>query len=116
MDIQFGGEGADRFVFEFRDDSPDIIRDFVSGTDTLVLDTTGLGIPETPALVGDGPITFLTGEGVPLDFGYTGTPLVYFDTNTNAIWLDVNGGDSFDSYNLAGLETGTLTAGDIEFV
>ena len=111
VDVLFGGSGADNFIFEFRDDSPDIIRDFVSGTDKLVLNATGLGLP---ASAEGQPLTFLSGEGVPQDFGFTGTPLLYLDTTTNALWLDANGGDSFDSYNIAGLETGTITAEDIE--
>lgn len=90
-DVLFGGAGADTFVFEFSDEGPDIIRDFISGEDTLEFSAAGLGIGSGPGVT-TGPngevlqdFNFKSGAGLPIDFLDPGTPLIYFDTNTNAI-------------------------------
>jgi len=115
-DVLFGGTGADTFYFNGRHDSPDVVRDFVSGEDQILLNGTALGLtrPEdnSSTLSGD-DVPLVTGEGLPASFDTTGSSVLYLDTNTNAVWIDPTGGTTEDIYNVFGLETGTLAADDI---
>ncbi len=85
-DVLSGGQGADVFVF---DEGADRITDFVTGEDSLVLDT---------ALWGGGPLTQATfdsfvadsgSQGILLDFGNYNTLLVSGVTDQTALFEDI---------------------------
>jgi Ca2+-binding RTX toxin-like protein len=109
VDVLFGGADADDFLFRATDEGEDLIRDFVTGEDRIVLDAAAFGIA-TGTLAGQG--IWQTGAGLPADFG-TGGPVLYFDTVFNALFYDTDGGTSGNATALFALETGTLTEGDI---
>ncbi|MDG4647055.1 calcium-binding protein [Roseibacterium sp. SDUM158017] len=110
VDVLFGGAGADEFVFRAADEGEDLIRDFVTGVDRIVLDAAAFGLGAAGALAGTG--VWQTGEGLPSDFG-TGGPVLYYETFYRALWFDADGGGSGDARALFALETGGLSEGDI---
>jgi RHS repeat-associated protein len=109
VDILFGGTGADEFVFGAPGEGEDLIRDFVTGEDRIVLDAAAFGIA-TGNLSGQG--VWQTGAGLPGDFG-GGGPVLYFDTVFNALFHDPDGGTSGNATALFALETGVLAEGDV---
>ena len=117
--VFIGGDGADTFVLNATDDSGDVIQDFVSGEDSLVLGT-AFGFDEGTAQNG---VNFSVIGG-----GYDGTnagsntahangdaSLVYSEAD-NALYFDENGKDA-DGYSVvASLNPGAnVVADDIHF-
>ncbi len=112
VDVLWGGLGADTFVFADPSHGGDVVRDFISGTDTINISQTGFGLSVNGALAAD---MFETGNGLPSDFAASG-PVFYLDTTGNGLWFDPTGGTSTDVTIVAGFETGTPVLSDIFIV
>ncbi len=112
IDVLWGGLGADTFVFSDPSHGGDVVRDFVSGTDTIHIDQAGFGLGVNGALPAG---MFETGSGLPSSFAASG-PVFYLDTTGNGLWFDPTGGSSADVTIVAGFETGTPELSDIFIV
>ena len=106
-----GGAGVDHFEI-ITSDAEDLFLDFTSGTDRVVLDRAGLGIAGGATLAA----MWQTGAGLPADFGGS-SPVLYYDTNFRALFLDLDGGSSGNATALFSLaEGGTLNLADLLLV
>lgn len=110
-DVYNGGAGVDHFEI-ITADAEDLFLDFTSGTDRVVLDRAGLGIAAGATLAG----MWQTGAGLPANFGGT-TPVLYYDTNFRALFLDLDGGSSGNAVALFSMTEGsTLNLADLLLV
>lgn len=110
FDTYEGGAGVDRFVISSKDVA-DQFLDFTSGTDKLVLNRAGLGISTSASLAN----MFETGSALPTTFG-DGDAVLYFDTSTRTLFLDLDGGSSSNATALFSMQIGgTLTLSDLLF-
>jgi serralysin len=110
-DVYHGGAGVDHFEI-ISADAEDLFLDFASGVDRVVLDRAALGIAAGATLAG----MWQTGAGLPANFGGTG-PVLYYDTNFRALFLDLDGGSSGNATALFSLaEGGTLALADLLLV
>ncbi|MFN4193348.1 MAG: hypothetical protein ACK4FR_10440, partial [Tabrizicola sp.] len=108
-DVYHGGLGVDHFVINTAD-AEDLFLDFTSGTDRVVLDRAALGIAAGATLAG----MWQTGAGLPASFG--SGPVLYWDTNFRALFLDLDGGSSDNAVALFSMEEGcSLALGDLMF-
>ncbi|MFN4203915.1 MAG: calcium-binding protein [Tabrizicola sp.] len=108
-DVYHGGLGVDHFVINTAD-AEDLFLDFTSGTDRVVLDRAALGIAAGATLAG----MWQTGAGLPASFG--SGPVLYWDTNFRALFLDLDGGSSDNAVALFSMEEGcSLAPGDLMF-
>ena len=109
VDVLTGGTGADTFYFADKTDEEDIIRDFVSGVDSVLINLVGFGISEA--------VDFFTGDSLPAQIGSGTESVLYFETETNGLWFyDVSSDPDGELVKVAGFETGTLIASDIDFI
>jgi len=109
VDILFGGAGADIFLFSDKNDEEDVIRDFVTGVDQIMIDLVGFGISDA--------YDFFAGSGLPAALNDTGSSALYFETETKGLWLyDASDEEGLDQIKIAGLETGTITYDDIGYL
>jgi Ca2+-binding RTX toxin-like protein len=109
-DVYHGGLGVDHFVINTAD-AEDLFLDFTSGTDRVVLDRAALGIAAGATLAG----MWQTGAGLPASFG--SGPVLYWDTNFRALFLDLDGGSSANAVALFSTEEGcSLALGDLMFL
>ena len=109
VDVLFGGEGADTFLFTDKTHAEDVIRDFISGVDQVLIDLSGFGLSDA--------LAFFSGDGLPAQIGDNTEPALYFETETKGLWLfDTSGGEETDQIKIVGLETGELTTDDIAFI
>jgi hypothetical protein len=81
-DVLRGGAGADRFVFAL--DSIDLVADFVSGLDKIVVSAAGFG----GGLAENGAVALIA-NGAPVALG-TGGQFLY-DTDDGRLWFDADG-------------------------
>ncbi len=109
VDIHWGGLGADSFVFSSPSDGGDVVRDFVSGIDTIVINQTGFGLGASGPLSSE---MFESGDGLPAGFTASG-PVFYLETVGGGLWFDPTGGSSSDVVIVAGFETGRPDFSDI---
>jgi serralysin len=110
-DVYHGGAGVDHFEI-ITADAEDLFLDFTSGFDRVVLDRAALGIAGGATLAG----MWQTGAGLPTDFGGS-TPVLYYDTNFRALFLDLDGGSSGNAVALFSLTEGsTLSLADLLLV
>jgi serralysin len=110
-DVYHGGGGVDHFEI-ISADAEDLFLDFTSGFDRVVLDRAGLGIAAGATLAG----MFQSGAGLPTDFGGS-SPVLYYDTNFRALFLDLDGGSSGNAVALFSLTEGsTLGLADLLLV
>ena len=110
-DVYHGGAGVDHFEI-ITADAEDLFLDFTSGTDRVVLDRAGLGIAGGATLAA----MWQTGAGLPGTFGGT-SPVLYYDTNFRALFLDLDGGSSGNAVALFSMTEGsTLTLADLLLV
>jgi Ca2+-binding RTX toxin-like protein len=109
VDVLYGGTGADKFTWLLADEGGDVVRDFVSGTDTINLYTFGFTGPEGQLSA----TAFASGDGLPADLGSAN---YYFDLTGRGLWYDATGGASDDIRIIAGFETGTVDYTDIFLV
>ncbi len=110
-DVYHGGAGVDHFVFNTAD-AEDLLLDFTSGTDRVVLDRAALGIAGAATLAD----MWQTGAGLPGSFGGT-SPVLYYDTNFRALFLDLDGGSSANAVALFSLDVGqSLAVTDLLFL
>lgn len=109
VDILFGGAGADTFRFTDKTHEEDVIRDFESGVDQIVIDLAGFGVSQ--------PLTFYSGIGLPAQIGDGDAPALYYEEETKGLWFyDQTGAAGGSLIKIAGLETGDLTSSDLSFV
>ena len=113
IDILFGGAGADEFRFSRIADGGDVVRDFVSGVDTIAISAADFGFAYSGALL---QTNFSAGAGLPSKLWGTFGPHLYFDTENGGLWFDGTGGTTEDIVIVAGFETGFVTAADIWLV
>lgn len=106
VDILWGGEGANQFAFSDPTHEEDVVRDFVSGEDMILLGGTAFGLSE-------GNYTFASGSGLPADYGPAGTPVPYFEEDGKGLWFDPTGGGASDAVKIFGLETSVLHESDL---
>ncbi|MGH1350055.1 MAG: beta strand repeat-containing protein [Methyloligellaceae bacterium] len=112
IDVLYGDAGADTFYFTDPSEGGDVVRDFVSGVDTVGIDQAGFGL----AVSGPLPASmFETGAGLPANFSAAG-PVFYLDTVGQGLWFDPTGGSSADVMIVAGFETGVPALTDIEIL
>jgi serralysin len=109
IDVLWGDSGADQFLFFLASEGGDVIRDFVSGIDTVGISSLGFGLNFTGALRAG---MFESGNGLPATLAAIG-PVFYYDTTGHGLWFDATGGSSADITIIAGFETGTVKAADI---
>ena len=110
-DVYHGGAGVDHFVIVTAD-AEDLFLDFTTGTDKVVLDRAALGIAAGATLEG----MWQTGAGLPGSFGGT-SPVLFFDTNFRALFMDLDGGSSANAVALFSLDEGlTLALPDLLLV
>ncbi len=110
-DVYHGGAGVDHFEI-ITADAEDLFLDFTSGIDRVVLNRTALGIAGGATLAG----MWQTGAGLPGNFGGT-SPVLFYDTNFRALFLDLDGGSSANAVALFSLdEGGTLAFADLILV
>lgn len=107
-DVLVGGQGADEFLFRTAPTglNADLIRDFVSGEDQILLDDavfTGLGargpLPESAFRLGAGPAT---------DLGQR----ILYDQSLGLIFYDEDGSGGAEAVLLATLKPGTVLEAD----
>jgi serralysin len=111
FDTYLGGAGADRFTISAADVA-DQFLDFTSGVDKVGLSRSGLGIASSAVIAN----MWQTGSDLPTDFAGTATVLFY-DTTTRTLYLDIDGGLSSNATALFNLqEGGTLASTDFLFV
>ena len=103
-----GGEGADRFFLARPGDGVDLVRDFVSGIDSIAVGAAGFGLAASGALA---PSSFASGNGLPAGFQSNG-PLFYLETGARELWFDPTGGAANDARLVARFETQAPAAGD----
>ena len=107
-DVYHGGAGVDHFEI-ITADAEDLFLDFTSGTDRVVLDRQALGIAAGATLAG----MWQSGVGLPGSFGGS-TPVLFYDTNFRALFLDLDGGSAGNALALFSLDVGgTLALGDL---
>lgn len=107
-DVYHGGAGVDHFEI-ITADAEDLFLDFTSGTDKVVLNRLGLGLALDVTLAG----IWQTGAGLPGNLGVTG-PVLFYDTNFRALFLDLDGGSSANAVALFSLDEGcSLALGDL---
>lgn len=112
IDVLYGGAGADAFFVLGSGEGGDVIRDFASGEDRLLLDPLGFGLDNSWI----GPISetmFSSGNGLAASLG--AGPQFYLETAGQGLWFDATGGDTADIVIVAGFETGTPQWSDIFF-
>ena len=110
-DVYHGGAGVDQFVIVTAD-AEDLFLDFTTGTDKVVLDRAALGIAAGATLAG----MWQTGAGLPGGFDGS-SPVLFFDTNFRALFLDLDGGASSNAVALFSLDEGlTLALPDLLLV
>lgn len=112
IDVLYGGAGADRFFVLSAGEGGDVVRDFVSGEDRLLLDPTGFGLDSSWT----GQIAetmFSSGNGLASSLG--SGPQFYLETAGQGLWFDATGGDTSDIVIVAGFETGVPQWSDIYF-
>jgi Ca2+-binding RTX toxin-like protein len=112
IDVLYGGAGADTFFVLSAGEGGDVIRDFVSGEDRLLLDPTGFGLDGSFS----GQIAetmFSSGNGLALSLG--SGPQFYLETAGQGLWFDATGGDTSDIVIVAGFETSLPQWSDIWF-
>ena len=119
VDTLTGGEGGDQFMIAYNGagKNPDVITDFVSGTDLLMIDFSSLGLSaQALSLLSSGALSadsFVKGVGVnPLD------PNDYFilDTATGILYFDEDGSGPLSRIPLVKFTGGVDTrfnAGDV---
>jgi Ca2+-binding RTX toxin-like protein len=112
IDVLFGAAGADEFHFAAPGDGGDVVRDFVSGEDTISLRADAFGFGYTGALLAS---DFSAGAGLPSSFAATGAHL-YLDTSGGGLWFDPTGGHAGDVVIVAGFETGAPEYTDLFLV
>ncbi|WP_137111624.1 M10 family metallopeptidase [Rhodobacter sp. SY28-1] len=103
-DVYHGGAGVDHFEI-ITADAEDLFLDFTTGTDRVVLDRAGLGIAAGATLAA----MWQTGAGLPTNFGGT-SPVLYYDTNFRALFLDLDGGSSSNAVALFSMAEGSNLA------
>ncbi len=108
FDVLFGGEGADRFFLARPGDGVDLVRDFVSGVDSIAVGAAGFGLAASGAL---SPSSFASGSGLPAGFQSNG-PVFYLDTGRSELWFDRTGGAANDAQLVARFETQAPAVGD----
>lgn len=111
VDVLFGGAGADTFVFSDMTGIGDVVRDFISGTDRIEIQAGAFGVSNLAALAANQE----TGAGLPASFTATG-PVLYIETFWKGLWIDPDGGDASNMFNIFGMETGVLAFSDIDIV
>lgn len=110
-DVYHGGAGVDHFEI-ISADAEDLFLDFTTGVDRVVLDRAGLGLAGGLTIAG----LWQTGAGLPTNFGGT-SPVLYWDTNFRALFLDLDGGSSANAVALFSLAEGlTLSQTDLLLV
>ncbi|MBN8631818.1 MAG: hypothetical protein J0L76_13280 [Rhodobacterales bacterium] len=110
-DVYVGGAGADRFILSSADMADDFL-DFTSGTDKVVLSRAGLGLSTAATIAA----MWQTGDAMPETFA-SGKPVLFYDTTTRTLFLDLDGGSSENAAGLATVQSGgTLTQSDFLFV
>jgi serralysin len=110
-DVYTGGAGADRFVISAADVA-DQFLDFTSGLDKVGLSRAGLGISTTATIAA----MWQSGSALPGTFAGS-APVLYYDTSTRTLFLDLDGGSSANAAALFDLQPGgTLTQNDFLFV
>jgi polysaccharidase protein len=109
FDLLFGGDGADMFYFARPSDGADLVRDFVSGTDTVGINGVGFGLGFTGQLPAS---MFESGSGLPTSFRATG-PVFYLDTGERGLWFDPTGGSASDAQRITRFEGGVPSSSDI---
>ncbi len=111
-DTLTGGAGYDTFEYRSAEEGGDVITDFETGIDRITLSQDGFGFENTGALSEE---NFLTVEEMPATLD-TDSPVFIFDTTSNQLWVDVNGGSTEDAELLATFETGVPVITDFEIV
>ena len=93
-------------------DAEDLFLDFTTGIDRVVLDRLALGIAAGATIA----TMWQSGVALPGMFGGT-TPVLFYDTNFRALFLDVDGGSSANAVALFSLDEGcSLALGDLLLV
>lgn len=111
FDVYQGGAGADRFTISAADVA-DQFLDFTSGVDKVGLSRAGLGISAGTTITA----MWQTGSALPETFAGS-TPVLYYDTSSRTLFLDLDGGSSSNAAALFALQDGgTLAATDFLFV
>ncbi|WP_137111474.1 calcium-binding protein [Rhodobacter sp. SY28-1] len=103
-DVYHGGAGVDHFEI-ITADAEDLFLDFTSGTDKVVLNRAALGLAAEATLAG----MWQTGVALPGNFGGT-SPVLFYDTNFRALFLDLDGGSSANAVALFSLDEGLSLA------
>lgn len=111
VDVLFGGSGSDTFIFDDLTGTGDVVRDFVTGTDSIRIHANAFGVTDLVALAANTE----TGAGLPASFATNG-PILYIETFWNGLWIDPDGGNASNMINIFGMETGSLAFSDIEIV
>jgi len=110
-DVYHGGAGVDHFEIVTAD-AEDLLLDFTSGVDRIVLDRAALGIAAGATLAG----MWQSGAGLPGSFAGTAAVL-FHDTTFRALFLDLDGGSSANATALFSLALGgTLSLSDLLLV
>jgi hypothetical protein len=93
-------------------DAEDLFLDFTSGNDRVMLDRAALGIAAGATLAA----MWQSGTALPGSFGGS-TPVLFYDTNFRALFLDLDGGSAANAVALFSLDEGcTLDLGDLLLV
>ncbi len=111
-DTLTGGMGVDRFVFNSRAEGIDEITDFISGTDRLVIDSSGFdNVLPVGALSLD---RLVTGADASANASYA---QFIFNSRDGSLWLDRNGTVTGGLVHIVDLGLGkTIAASDFEIV
>jgi Ca2+-binding RTX toxin-like protein len=93
-----GGGGGDSFVLTDRQNSRDILQDFASGTDLLIVEADSFAAGLTAgALQGDQFVANATGQFTTADQRFA------YDTTTGKLWFDLDGSDAAIAVQIATL-------------
>jgi Ca2+-binding RTX toxin-like protein len=105
IDTMSGGAGADVFAFDDPAGYGDLILDFETGIDMIEVDVVN---PLSGYL-------FASGEGLPSHV-VSGSNMFYYETVTNSLWYDADGGSTANIVHVTGFNSGVIEAGDILLV
>ncbi|WP_417518115.1 beta strand repeat-containing protein [Minwuia sp.] len=116
-DVLTGGDGNDAFFYDTAENHQDVITDFLSGTDRFLIDQTAFGniaANGSNNLI-DGQSFFAVGVSLAdgaIDLGNAEASFV-FDSDDN-LHFDPDGGTTENSFQIATVTDGNLSATDFE--
>ena len=105
IDTMSGGAGADIFRFGDAAGYGDLIIDFETGVDRVQVNV-------ADHLAG---YQFASGAGLPPEL-VVATNVFYYETVTNSLWYDADGGSTANIVHVTGFNSGVVNAGDILLV